>query len=112
MLYRTYLAPEVRGKGMKPTRHNWHYSGELQINFCKSFGLTPVISRENTGLSNSSRNIVKTANEYTGEKKWTLLPGYYYTCKGEPNDNPKCWQKLVCYGDTRHVQKLPHKMVL
>ena len=97
---------------MKPTRHNWHYSGELQINFCKSFGLTPVISRENTGLSNSSRNIVKTANEYTGEKKWTLLPGYYYTCKGEPNDNPKCWQKLVCYGDTRHVQKLPHKMVL
>ena len=94
IMFRTYLAPEVRGKGMTITRHNWNYSGKLMVDFCLSRDLIPVISREETGSRNAIKNVHINANR-TGPGKWFVPRESFYTCRGEPNDDPKCWQKLV-----------------
>ena len=106
IMYRTYLAPEIRATGLNISRQNWKMSGQAQLEFCKRMKYHPVISRENNGRINAARNICNEANRTTGFK-WRVLNGYYHTCSHTALMNQACWQKIIAY-EKLQVLDLPH----
>jgi len=111
IMYRTYLAPEVRGEGLIPSRLNWIYSGEQQIKYCLDNGYTPFISREDTGNLNASRNILKVLDEKYGKGTWNLIDKKIWTCNSDPSDNPKCWQRLIVKGDAKVFDQIKREYI-
>ena len=105
IMYRTYLAPEVRGKGMTKTAHNWYYSGDLMIRWCMNNNYTPVITRDN----DNCKHLLKTAKTTKTGLHASILDGYYWTCPHEPDDNPLCWQKVLCFGNSKPVEEISSK---
>jgi len=106
IMYRTYLAPEIRANGLSIGRQNWKMSGHAQLEFCKRMGYHPVISRENNGRINAARNICNEANRTTGFK-WRVLNGYYYTCSHNNRMSQSCWQKIIA-SEKLQTLDLPH----
>ena len=100
ILYRSYVAPEMREKGLITPRYNWNYSGKKQVKWCLEKKLVPIISRENTGNINAIHNMAR----YLGDE-WTLMPNYYQTCD---NMKKSCWQRIVAYNPDKSLEKIPN----
>ena len=101
ILYRSYVAPEMREKGLVTPRYNWRFSGKKQIEWCLEKKLVPVISRENYGNLNAINNIVR----HLGDE-WTLMPNYYQTVQ---NSNRKTgWQRIAVYGSINPAKNIPN----
>ena len=100
ILYRTYVTPEMRKKGLITPRYNWKFSGKKQIEWCIQKKLIPIISRENTGNINAIHNIAK----YLGDE-WTLMPNYYQTFN---NTVKSCWQRILVYKPDKSLEKIPN----
>ena len=94
IIYRTYISPDYRGKGMTCSRANWDVTGDQQIKFCNDNGYHPVFSRENVGASNATRNICRYANQ-TSELKWRVLDGYYFTGTKLSELKRTTWLKII-----------------
>jgi len=106
IMYRTYLAPEIRNTGLSIGRLNWKMSGHLQLKFCRDMNYQPVISRENNGKINAARNICKEANR-TSDYDWRVLDGYYYTCNHDLKMKQSCWQKIIAFQELQTIE-LPY----
>ena len=104
IMYRTYLAPEIRMTGMTIGRINWKLSGHDQIKFCLDNGLTPIISRENP---KSINNICKHAN-HTSTYEWKVSSGFYWTCNNRPDTSQNCWQKVVVCDNHKVMKGIPN----
>lgn len=100
VLYRTYLSPSHRGRGMNTPRTNWKLTQHMQLEYCRLTNTTPVMTRENNGNINAINNICRAANIMTPSFEWHVPKGYFWTCDEVPTSNQNCWQKMVCPVDT------------
>ena len=109
IMYRLYLAPEIRGKGMKSNYSIiWNYSGDLMIRWCMDNNYTPVITRDNDNY----KHLLKTGKTTKTGLHVSVLDDYYWTCPEEPFNNPLCWQKIICFGDSKPFREISSKFKL
>ena len=69
---------------------------------------TPVITRDNSNC----KHFLKTAKSTKSGLQASMLDGYYWTCPEEPFDNPLCWQKVICFVDSKPVEEISSKFKL